>query len=201
MLGDPDLIFLDEPTTGIDPYSKRQLWTVINKTRNSGKTVVLTTHLMDECEVLCNRVAIMVAGEFKCLGSVQHLKNKYKTLFIRFKEFQFKKNSRFSKGFIMTIKMNQENEAQLNEMQNRVHNLFPSVILKEKYIDLLTFHINSATLKWSEVFAAIFHLKNELEIIDYSITQMNFEQVFLHFTRDIQKVDSTDSESRESRMI
>jgi ABC-type multidrug transport system ATPase subunit len=70
------LIFLDEPTTGIDPYSKRQLWTIINKTRNSGKSVILTSHNMDECEALCTRIAIMVAGEFKCLGSVQHLKNK-----------------------------------------------------------------------------------------------------------------------------
>lgn len=70
------MIFLDEPTTGIDPYSKRQLWTIINKTRNSGKSVILTSHSMDECEALCTRIAIMVSGDFKCLGSVQHLKNK-----------------------------------------------------------------------------------------------------------------------------
>lgn len=111
------------------------------------------------------------------------------------------KNSRFSKGFILTIKMNQENEAQLYEMQNRVHNLFPSVVLKEKYIDLFTFHINSSTLKWSEVFASIFDLKNDIEISDYSITQMSFEQVFLHFTRDIQIEGGIESQSRESRII
>lgn len=198
MLGDPNLIFLDEPTTGIDPYSKRQLWTIINKTRNSGKTVILTTHLMDECEALCTRIAIMVAGEFKCLGSVQHLKNKYKTFFNDSMNF-YLNNSRFSKGFILTIKMSQENEAQVYEMQNRVHYLFPSVVLKEKYIDLFTFHINSASLKWSEVFAQVLLLKNEIPISDYSITQMSLEQVFLHFTQDVQQEDFSDS--RESRII
>ena len=192
------MIFLDEPTTGIDPYSKRQLWTIINKTRNSGKTVILTTHLMDECEALCTRIAIMVAGEFKCLGSVQHLKNKYKTFFNDSMNF-YLNNSRFSKGFILTIKMSQENEAQVYEMQNRVHYLFPSVVLKEKYIDLFTFHINSASLKWSEVFAQVLLLKNEIPISDYSITQMSLEQVFLHFTQDVQQEDFSDS--RESRII
>lgn len=97
--------------------------------------------------------------------------------------------------------MSQENEDQLHELQNRIHNLFPSVVLKEKYVDLFTFHINSSTLKWSEVFAAIFDLKNDIDISDYSITQMSLEQVFLHFTRDIQKEDVTGSESRESRII
>ena len=108
-------------------------------------------------------------------------------------------NSRFSKGFILTIKMSQENEAQVYEMQNRVHYLFPSVVLKEKYIDLFTFHINSASLKWSEVFAQVLLLKNEIPISDYSITQMSLEQVFLHFTQDVQQEDFSDS--RESRII
>jgi ATP-binding cassette, subfamily A (ABC1), member 3 len=166
LFGNPNLIFLDEPTTGIDPYSKRQLWNIINKTRNSGKSVVLTSHSMEECEALCTRIAIMVAGNFMCLGSVQHLKNK------------------FSKGFVLTIQMKQDDDGIKHQVQNRVHNVFPNAELKEKYMELLTFYISSATLKWSEVFEKMSDLKAELDITDFTVTQMSLEQVFLHFTEE-----------------
>lgn len=61
LLGDPSLIFLDEPTTGMDPSAKRQLWNMINKIRNSGRSIVLTSHSMEECEALCTKLAIMVS--------------------------------------------------------------------------------------------------------------------------------------------
>src|SRR5215204_3567550 len=57
LVGDPDLLFLDEPTTGLDPQSRRQLWDVIREFRAAGRTVMLTTHYMDEAEKLCDRVA------------------------------------------------------------------------------------------------------------------------------------------------
>jgi ABC-2 type transport system ATP-binding protein len=60
--GDPDLLFLDEPTTGLDPQSRRQLWNLLARFRSDGGTVVLTTHYMDEAEVLCDRVAIVDHG-------------------------------------------------------------------------------------------------------------------------------------------
>lgn len=78
VLGDPVILFLDEPTTGMDPGARRNLWNmVIDRRRTTGTSVVLTSHSMDECEALCTKLAIMVNGEFKCLGSVQHLKSKY----------------------------------------------------------------------------------------------------------------------------
>src|SRR5436190_2120586 len=58
LVGDPDLLFLDEPTTGLDPQSRRQLWDVIRAFRDQGRTVLLTTHYMDEAERLCDRVAV-----------------------------------------------------------------------------------------------------------------------------------------------
>ena len=60
LVGDPELLFLDEPTTGLDPQSRRQLWDVIRAFRERGRTILLTTHAMDEAERLCERVAIMV---------------------------------------------------------------------------------------------------------------------------------------------
>ena len=69
LVGDPELLFLDEPTTGLDPQSRRQLWDVILDLRNRGRTTVLTTHYMDEAERLCDRVAIVDQGKVIALGS------------------------------------------------------------------------------------------------------------------------------------
>ena len=69
VMGDPDILFLDEPTTGLDPQSRRALWDTISGLRARGKTVVLTTHYMDEAEFLCDRVAVVDHGKLIALGS------------------------------------------------------------------------------------------------------------------------------------
>lgn len=69
LVGDPDLLFLDEPTTGLDPQSRRSLWDVIRSLRDRGRTVVLTTHYMDEAERLCDRVAVIDHGKVIALGT------------------------------------------------------------------------------------------------------------------------------------
>src|ERR1700722_8964777 len=73
LVGDPEVLFLDEPTTGLDPQSRRQLWEVIRDLRGRGRTTVLTTHYMDEGERLCDRVAIIDHGKVIALGSPAHL--------------------------------------------------------------------------------------------------------------------------------
>lgn len=78
MIGSPRVIFLDEPTTGVDPKSRRFVWGCIKKFQNSeNHSIILTSHSMDECETLCNRLAIMVKGNFKCVGPIQKLKSQY----------------------------------------------------------------------------------------------------------------------------
>ena len=69
LVGNPELLFLDEPTTGLDPQSRRQLWDVINDYKSRGRTVMLTTHYMDEAERLCDRVAIVDHGRIIAQGS------------------------------------------------------------------------------------------------------------------------------------
>ena len=73
IVGEPDLLFLDEPTTGLDPQSRRQLWDLIDEFKSSGRTTVLTTHYMDEAEILCDRVAIVDHGKVIAQGSPRQL--------------------------------------------------------------------------------------------------------------------------------
>jgi ABC-2 type transport system ATP-binding protein len=68
LIGDPDVLFLDEPTTGFDPHARRQAWTTIRSLCELGKTVFLTTHYMDEAQHLADRVAVMVAGRIVAIG-------------------------------------------------------------------------------------------------------------------------------------
>ena len=73
LVGDPELLFLDEPTTGLDPQARRQLWELIESFRSTGRTTLLTTHYMDEAERLCDRVAIMDHGRVIALGTPREL--------------------------------------------------------------------------------------------------------------------------------
>jgi ABC-2 type transport system ATP-binding protein len=73
LVGDPDFLFLDEPTTGLDPQARRQLWELIEEFKKSGRTILLTTHYMDEAERLCDRVAIMDHGKVIDLGTPREL--------------------------------------------------------------------------------------------------------------------------------
>jgi ABC-2 type transport system ATP-binding protein len=73
IVGDPELVFLDEPTTGFDPAARRQAWALVDELRQLGKTVFLTTHYMDEAEALADRVAVIVAGAIVAEGTPQTL--------------------------------------------------------------------------------------------------------------------------------
>lgn len=79
LLGNPPIVFLDEPSTGMDPKARRFMWDVINRisTLRKQSSIILTTHSMEEAEALATRLTIMVNGTLKCLGSVQHIKNKF----------------------------------------------------------------------------------------------------------------------------
>lgn len=87
LLNRPKIILLDEPTHSIDVKEKREIWNVIHKIYESQRTVIIASNNAAECEALCSRLAVIVSGELRCIGSVQKLKNK------------------FSNGLILKIKM------------------------------------------------------------------------------------------------
>jgi ABC-2 type transport system ATP-binding protein len=73
LVGDPEFLFLDEPTTGLDPQARRHLWDLVDALKQAGRTIILTTHYMDEAQRLCDRVAIMDHGKVIALGTPQQL--------------------------------------------------------------------------------------------------------------------------------
>ncbi|MCY4438398.1 MAG: ABC transporter ATP-binding protein [Chloroflexi bacterium] len=77
LINDPALVFLDEPTTGLDPQARRALWDIVEQMRDQGKTVLLTTHYMEEAEVLCQRVAVIDHGKILALGTPRDLVDEF----------------------------------------------------------------------------------------------------------------------------
>ena len=77
LVNDPDVVFLDEPTTGLDPQARRAVWEVIRKLKKEGRTVMLTTHYLEEAEELADRVAIMNHGRIAAMGTTDEIENRY----------------------------------------------------------------------------------------------------------------------------
>ena len=84
IVGDPELLFLDEPTTGLDPYARRNTWKMIASLRELGKTILLTTHYMDEAEVLADKIALLNAGIIEAEGTLEELRTYKKATTIKF---------------------------------------------------------------------------------------------------------------------
>lgn len=86
LVNDPKIVFLDEPTTGLDPLARRNLWSLISEIKNQGKTIVLTTHYMEEAEILCDRIAIMEKGKIVAIGEthklIEHTDSPFKMNFV-----------------------------------------------------------------------------------------------------------------------
>jgi len=77
LVNDPELVFLDEPTTGLDPQARRAVWEVIRKLKDEGRTVMLTTHYLEEAEELADRVAIMNHGKIVAMGTTEQIESRY----------------------------------------------------------------------------------------------------------------------------
>ncbi|XP_069366933.1 retinal-specific phospholipid-transporting ATPase ABCA4-like isoform X1 [Paralichthys olivaceus] len=166
MIGCPALVLLDEPTTGMDPHSRRFLWNAIMSVIQDGRAVVLTSHSMEECEALCTRLAIMVNGTFKCLGTIQHLKYK------------------FGDGYIVTMKIKAAKAGvspELEPVESFIESCFPGCVQREKHYNTLQYEIASSSL--ARIFQVVVANKERLSIEDYSVSQTTLDQVFVNFAK------------------
>ncbi|NXU34532.1 ABCA1 protein, partial [Drymodes brunneopygia] len=156
LLGCPPVVFLDEPTTGMDPQARRFLWERILGVIRDGRSVVLTSHSMEECEALCTRMAIMVNGRFRCLGSVQHLKN------------------RFGDGYTVVVRAGGPGPA---AVQALLQQHFPGIVLRERHGGLLQYHLPARVASLATVFSLLATHRGPCHIEDYSVSQTTLDQV------------------------
>ncbi|XP_058390822.1 ATP-binding cassette sub-family A member 13 [Diceros bicornis minor] len=168
LLGKPDLLLLDEPSSGMDPCSKRYLWKTIMKAVREGCAAVLTSHSMEECEALCTRLAIMVNGSFRCLGSPQHLKN------------------RFGEGYTLKVWLCKETN-QHGAISDCLKLYFPGIQFKGQRLNLLEYHVPKGWECLADLFKVLETNKTFLNIKYYSINQTTLEQVFINFATEQQQ--------------
>ncbi|KAJ7993627.1 hypothetical protein DPEC_G00256600 [Dallia pectoralis] len=175
LIGYPSVIFLDEPTTGMDPKARRFLWNLIIDIIKTGRSVVLTSHSMEECEALCTRLGIMVNGRFRCLGSIQHLKN------------------RFGDGYMITVRT--KTSCNVKEVVRFFNRNFPEAVLKERHHTKVQFQLKSERFSLAQVFSKMEQVVEVLGIEDYSVSQTTLDNVFVNFAKkqsdNLEKQEST----------
>ncbi|XP_052055678.1 ATP-binding cassette sub-family A member 13 [Apodemus sylvaticus] len=165
LVGKPDILLLDEPSSGMDPCSKRYLWQTITQEVRDGCAAVLTSHSMEECEALCTRLAIMVAGSFRCLGPPQHIKN------------------RFGDGYTVKVWLHKEG-CQPSAVSDCLKLHFPGIQFKGQRLNLLEYHVQKSWECLADLFKVLENNKRLLNIEHYSISQTTLEQVFVNFATE-----------------
>ncbi|XP_076025938.1 uncharacterized protein abca12 [Genypterus blacodes] len=162
LIGHPQILLLDEPSSGMDPRTKRHLWKIISEEVKGKCAVVLTSHSMEECEALCSRLAIMVKGQFRCLGSLQHIKN------------------RFGSGCTVKMYLAQAScNAEAITAFMQLH--FPSTYLKDQHSTMLEYHIPVAPGGVADIFNQLESNKSALQIKHFSVSQTTLDEVFINF--------------------
>jgi len=181
IIGDPDVLFIDEASSGMDPVSSRKMWALINKI-SERRSVVLTTHSMEEAEALCTRVGIMTSGRMRCLGSVQHLKNKFLP----------------GSGYTVDVMCESDVGSDVVDRLEReiLDHAFRGSLVTERHGSFLRFDTpfqgnrgengDASRLDLGNLFQLMQNLKEDpmFRIEDYSISQCTLEQVFLNLAKE-----------------
>ncbi|XP_011787749.1 PREDICTED: ATP-binding cassette sub-family A member 12 [Colobus angolensis palliatus] len=179
LIGKPSILLLDEPSSGMDPKSKRHLWKIISEEVQNKCSVILTSHSMEECEALCTRLAIMVNGKFQCIGSLQHIK------------------SRFGRGF--TVKVHLKNNKVTMETLTKFMQLhFPKTYLKDQHLSMLEYHVPVTAGGVANIFDLLETNKTALNITNFLVSQTTLEEVFINFAKDQKSYETADTSSQGS---
>ncbi|KAI3386104.1 hypothetical protein SNEBB_011309 [Seison nebaliae] len=168
IIGDANIVLLDEPTSGMDPTARRFLWKQIRHISEMGKAIIFTSHAMDECEQLATRLGILVNGRLKCLGTAKHLRKK------------------FGKGFTLIIKLN-ENISNYHLLQKNIINRFTEMIgevqLLETYSTTIKLRILNESLDTLKLYEVLWQLKNIEWIHHSSFSPTTLDEIFIEFAK------------------
>ncbi|NXK89914.1 ABC8B protein, partial [Formicarius rufipectus] len=177
VLGSPSVLLLDEPSTGMDPKGQRCVWkTIRDALRTEEAGAILTTHHMEEAEAVCDRVAVLVSGQLRCIGSIQYLKNK------------------FGKGYLLEIKVKDPEHREL--LHAEILKIFPSAARQERFPSLLVYKVPMEdALPLSQSFSKLEEAKRSCNLEEYSFSLNTLTQavssctfqVFLELSREQEK--------------
>uniref|UniRef100_A0A672UPW7 Cholesterol transporter ABCA5 n=1 Tax=Strigops habroptila TaxID=2489341 RepID=A0A672UPW7_STRHB len=176
MLGNPRVTLLDEPSTGMDPKAKQHMWRAIRAAfKNKERAAILTTHYMEEADAVCDRVAILVSGQLRCIGTVQHLKSK------------------FGRGYFLEMKLKETADVQQVEyLQSQILHIFPNANRQESFASILAYKIPKEDVQsLSHSFSKLEEVKHAFNIEEYSFSQATLEQVFVELAKEQEEEDST----------
>ena len=175
ILGNPSILLLDEPSTGLDPEGQQQIWQAIRAIiKNTDRGALLTTHYMAEAEALCDRVAILVSGRLRCIGSIQHLKSK------------------FGKEYLLEMKV--KTPSQVEPLNTEIMRLFPQAARQERYSSLMVYKLPREDVQpLSQAFFKLETVKQSFDLEEYSLSQSTLEQVFLELSKE-QELDGFEEE-------
>uniref|UniRef100_A0A914ZJC1 ABC transporter domain-containing protein n=3 Tax=Parascaris univalens TaxID=6257 RepID=A0A914ZJC1_PARUN len=167
LVGNPQIIFLDEPTTGMDPRARQFIQSVIKGLSIAGKSILLTSHSMEECEALCGRLSVMVNGKLRCLGTCQHLKDKY------------------GDGYSIRLRLKKGVDASVrDDIQAFFLQRISHLKIKETHFAYVHMEVREVPLKILFKICSEASASNSLGIESYSVSQNNLDNVFISFVRE-----------------
>ncbi|KAL6175531.1 hypothetical protein ACLB2K_052170 [Fragaria x ananassa] len=176
-IGDPKLIILDEPTTGMDPITRRHVWDIIEEAKK-GRSILLTTHSMEEADILSDRIGIMAKGKLRCIRTSIRLK------------------SRFGSGFIANVSFRGSSDPQNHESVKHFFKQQLDVIHKNETNSYLTFVIpQEKEGRLPSFFAELEDRQQEFGIADIQLGLTTLEEVFLNISRQAE-LDAAMAEGR-----
>ncbi|CAE7537317.1 ABCA3 [Symbiodinium natans] len=173
LIGASPVSFLDEPTSGMDPSSRRELWDLLLRMRNTGRCIIFTTHYLEEADILANRKAVLARGKVQAVGTSRELKH------------------RFGVGYRLTLALSPHESASAAEIEHFVQEYVPSASL-EKGADEEVRQVN-ITLSFEEVdkfsplLQALEQSQQRLGILDYTLGMSSLEDVFMALGRQAEE--------------
>mmetsp|Transcript_33634 Transcript_33634/g.74460 ORF Transcript_33634/g.74460 Transcript_33634/m.74460 type:complete len:1035 (+) Transcript_33634:121-3225(+) len=163
-IGRPQVVYLDEPSTGLDPASRRGLWEVV-KGHKSGRATILTTHSMEEAEMLCDRLGIFVDGQLVCIGNPKEITSRYAGYLV----------------FTITVPPHEDERA-----RQVVADMSPSAVLTYELNGTLKYELPTSEVSLSSVFASMSRAKESgLQVLDWGVANATLEEVFIKLARRI----------------
>ncbi len=164
LVGQPNILILDEPSAGLDPSSREIVWNVVASSVAAKRSIIITTHHMDEADTLCNRVGIMAGGTLRAIGTQLHLKNKYG---YGYRLTVVYHNDTFNDGFIFE--------------------LCPEAVVIDQIGNTVDYDLPKDAIDVSVVFKTMDDIKTNksLAVKDWALSHTSLEEVFVNVSDEI----------------